>query len=106
MVTGRSAGYGAGEPDPNICPRCGNYWDTPQHHYACKQSLAPDTTLDGLPLYVPVERTDTLVRCQECGAVVEGDVVGQSQHNAWHRSLADQIERAGRWKPAPRYGGR
>ena len=62
--------------------------------------LAPETTTDGLPLYVPVERVDTLVRCQACGAVVEGDVVGQQQHNVWHRSLESKVRRA--WMP-PRY---
>lgn len=59
-----------------------------------------DDGLDGLPPYVPVERTDTLVRCQRCGAVVEGDVVGQNQHDIWHRSLASNLRRA--WMP-PRY---
>lgn len=58
-----------------------------------------------LPPYVPVERTDILVRCQRCGAVVEGDVVGQNQHDIWHNGLNDKIEKAARWKPAPRYGG-
>lgn len=62
--------------------------------------IVPEKTDDGLPYFVPVERTDTLVRCQRCGAVVEGDVTGQSQHHIWHENLDARVRRA--WMP-PRY---
>ncbi len=50
-----------------------------------------------LPPYVPLERTDILVRCQRCGSVVEGDVVGQTQHNIWHDSIEHKLSTA--WIP-------
>jgi hypothetical protein len=34
--------------------------------------------------YVPIDRKDTLVSCNRCGAVVQGDVYGQAVHNIWH----------------------
>jgi hypothetical protein len=40
-----------------------------------------------LPPYSPVGRTDTLVRCNRCGSVVEGDVLGQNMHDIWHQRL-------------------
>jgi hypothetical protein len=40
--------------------------------------------------YRPIDRIDTLVRCNRCGAVVEGDVVGQSIHNIWHDNEEDR----------------
>lgn len=46
-----------------------------------------------LPRYVPLERVDTLVRCNRCGAVVEGDVAGQAIHDIWHDNEAQRIGR-------------
>ena len=58
-----------------------------------------------LPPYVPVDRTDVLVRCNRCGAVVEGDVVGTKLHDIWHADLETQIERAAHALPQV-YGSR
>lgn len=44
-----------------------------------------------IPKYVQVERTDTLVRCNRCGAVVEGDVAGQVIHDVWHDTETRRI---------------
>lgn len=67
-----------------------------------RSALPPhDEPLD-VARYVPVERTDTLARCNDCGSVVEGDTFGQVQHDNWHQRLDQQIELAARWRPAPR----
>lgn len=39
--------------DPNICPNCESYWNTPQHYYGCDQSqhvchLTESVIRDGL----------------------------------------------------------
>lgn len=48
---------------------------------------------DGAPEYRPIERVDTLVECARCGAVVSGDVGGQSRHRIWHDNIDRRIER-------------
>ena len=41
--------------------------------------IVPELTDDGIPYFVPIDRADTLVRCQRCGAATEGDTVAQAQ---------------------------
>lgn len=52
--------------------------------------------------YIALDRNDTLAECHDCGAVVQGDVVGQTKHDLWHQELDQKIELAARWRPAPR----
>lgn len=56
--------------------------------------------------FIPLTRTDTLIECQRCGAVVSGDVTGQNLHDIWHQTFEDKIADARRWRPAPKIGGR
>lgn len=52
-----------------------------------------DSDDEELPHYIPLERIDILVRCNRCGSVVEGDVVGQNIHDIWHDNEAQRIGR-------------
>jgi hypothetical protein len=58
---------------------------------------------DQIPFYVPIVRTDTIVHCNRCGALVDGDVGGQAIHNVWYENLDHRIARAGNQIPT-RYG--
>lgn len=42
---------------------------------------------DGIPMFDQIQRVDTLVRCNVCGTVIDGDVVGTTQHILWHAKL-------------------
>jgi hypothetical protein len=53
-----------------------------------------DDGIEQIPPYGQVERLDVLVRCNHCGAIVEGDVYGQSLHDSWHRSLEARLRQA------------
>jgi uncharacterized Zn finger protein len=38
--------------------------------------------------YVSIGSLDTLVRCNRCGSVVEGNIVARSKHDQFHIELA------------------
>lgn len=40
--------------------------------------------MNNIPMFDQIQRVDTLVRCNVCGTVVDGDVVGTTQHLLWH----------------------
>lgn len=122
MSERRDGPYGADARAVWSCTRCdwkGAEEDGLQHVQDHRSGRTPSATttpeegqvsvfgpddLDLLgPPYTPVERVDVLVRCNRCGAVVDGNVLGQNQHDIWHSSFDRRIEQAGRWKPAPRY---
>jgi hypothetical protein len=60
---------------------------------------------DEFRTFVPIDRTDILVRCNRCGGVLEGDSAATTMHTIWHDDLNLRIERARKALPQ-RFKGR
>lgn len=44
----------------------------------------------------------TVLKCVACRALIEESDLWA--HESWHKEQTTAIEKAGRWKPAPRFG--